>query len=79
SLNMLRDSYLVTLGVPQLTYSFGRHAQFITRFFHFVTHLNIEILISEFERVALELSFNANTKILFVHFALSISKLIRKA
>ncbi len=79
SLNMLRDSYMVTLGVPQLNYSFGRHAQFITRFFPFVNNSNIEILISEFERVALELSFNANTKILFVHFALSISKLIRKA
>ncbi len=79
SLRMLRDSYMVTVGVPQLNYSFGRHAQFITRFFPFVNNSNIEILISEFERVALELSFNANTKILFVHFALSISKLIRKA
>lgn len=79
SLKMLRDSYMVTVGMPELNYSYGKEAQFITRFFPFVNHANIEILISEFERVALELTFNANTKILFTHFALSISKLIRKA
>ncbi len=79
SLRMLRDSYMVTVGVPSLSHAFGKEAQFISRFFPFVNHTNIETLISEFERVSLELSFNANAKILFTHFALSISKLIRKA
>ena len=70
---------MITVGVPSLSHAFGKEAQFISRFFPFVNHTNIETLISEFERVSLELSFNANAKILFTHFALSISKLIRKA
>jgi len=79
SLRMLRDSYMSQVGMSSLGHAFGKEAQFISRFFPFVNHTNIETLLSEFERVSLELGFNANAKILFTHFALFISKLIRKA
>lgn len=78
SLNILRDSYMMHIGLQRVTYAYGVEAEFLNKFYLFVHHQNIEKLISEFERVALDLNFNGNPKIIFIHFALSISKLIKR-
>lgn len=76
SLKILRDSYLLTIGMESLSFSYGYEYEFIKKFYPYVHHKNIEQLIKEFERASFDTSRNGNQRIILTQFVLSISKLI---
>ncbi|MFI3321192.1 MAG: DNA polymerase III subunit delta [Rikenellaceae bacterium] len=79
SVKLIRDAYLINIGAIELSFSFKGEEEFLRKFAPYIHHQNIELLITEFERCNEHLSQNVNVKILFSHFTLAISKLIRLA
>ena len=55
----------------------GRGAAFCTKFAPFVGSQNIEPLIAEIESASAQIAQNGNPTIVFTHFALSVSKMIK--
>ena len=78
AIRLLRDSYMLTAGVERIAYLFGREYEFCRKFAPYVNNGNIEQLIAEMELAIRQVAQNGNPRILFPHFALTISKLIRK-
>lgn len=79
AIRLLRDSYMLTAGVERIAYLFGREYEFCRKFAPYVNNNgNIEQLIAEMEFSDPTVAQNGNLRILFPHFALTISKLIRK-
>lgn len=76
SIRMLRDSYMLTAGLSDISYLFGKEYEFCKRFAPFVNNSNIEQLVAEMELVIRQIGQNGNPKIIFPHFALTVSKLI---
>lgn len=77
-IRLLRDSYMLTAGVHQVAFLFGREYDFCKKFAPFVNNKNIEQLIAEMELAMRQIAQNGNPRIIFPHFALTISKLINK-
>lgn len=75
---LLRESYMLHAGLAEVSYLWGEEAQFCTKFAPFVGNANIEQLIDEIERAAAQIAQNGNPTIVFTHFALSVSKMIKK-
>ncbi len=78
SVSMLRESYLKTAGLGEISYLSGAEEGFIAKFAPFITSENIEALVGECETALRDISQNGNPRIVFTHFALTISKLIGK-
>lgn len=78
SLEILRSCYMQGIGMERISYVNPKDAEFCRRFAPFVNHASVEGLIEEFETLLRQIRQNGNPKILFPHFALMISKLIRK-
>ncbi len=76
SIRLLRDSYMLTAGMPEISFLFSWEREFCKNFAPFVNNTNIEQLVSEMELVIRQIGQNGNPKIIFSHFALTISKLI---
>ena len=76
SIRLLRDSYMLTAGMSEISFLFGREYEFCKKFAPFVNNANIERLVSEMELVIRQVGQNGNPKIIFPHFALTVSKLI---
>lgn len=77
AIKILRDSYSLTIGLPQLTFTYSYETLFLKKFHPYVHHQNIEKLIEEFEKCNYHLSQNVNSKTVFAYFTLAISKLIK--
>ena len=78
ALNMLRESFMYSLQMDTVSYAYGREADFLRKFSPYVHHKNMETLTEAFEKAALHIRQNGNPKIVWTHFALSISKQIYK-
>ncbi|MFI3259809.1 MAG: DNA polymerase III subunit delta [Rikenellaceae bacterium] len=78
SLKLLREAYIRNAGLPNLCYTWGEEAQFCTKFAPFIGNENIEFLVEQCESAIAQISQNANPTILFTHFALCVSKEIKK-
>lgn len=78
SIRLLRDSYMLTAGIPDISYLYGEEAKFCVKFAPFVNNSNIEQLVSEMELVILQIAQNGNARIILPHFALTVSKLINR-
>lgn len=78
SLEILRSCYMQGIGLERISYVNPKDYEFCRRFAPFVNHASIEPLIEEFETLLRQIRQNGNPKILFPHFSLMISKLIRK-
>lgn len=78
AIRLLRDSYMLTAGVPEISYLFGKEYEFCRKFAPFVNNSNIEQIIAEMELVVKHVSWNGNPRIIFPHFALTVSKLINR-
>ena len=78
SIRMLRDSYMLTAGVPNVSFLYGREYDFCKKFAPFVNNSNIEPLIGEFELAKKQVLQNGNPRIIFAHFVLCVSKLIHR-
>ncbi len=75
---LLREAYIRHAGLPQLCYTWGEEANFCTKFAPFIGNENIEFLIGECESAIAQISQNVNPTILFTHFALCVSKQIKR-
>ena len=75
---LLRESYVLHAGVPDICYLWGEEADFCRKFAPFIGNDNIEPLLAEIETALAQISQNGNPTIVFTHFALSVSKMINK-
>jgi DNA polymerase-3 subunit delta' len=78
STSMLRESYMLTAGLENISYLWGGEAEFCSKFAPFIGNHNIEQLVKEHQSALLHITQNGNAKIIFTHYALSVSKLIVK-
>ena len=75
---LLRESYMLHAGLGQISYLWGEEAAFCNKFAPFIGNQNIEFLIGEIEQAIRQVSQNGNPRIIFTHFALSVSKQINR-
>lgn len=75
---LLRESYMLHAGLGQISYLWGEEASFCNKFAPFIGNQNIEYLIGEIETALRQVSQNGNSRIIFTHFALAVSKQINR-
>ena len=75
---LLRERYMLHAGLGQISYLWGEEAKFCQNFAPFIGNQNIEYLISEIESALRQVSQNGNSRIIFTHFALAVSKQINR-
>ena len=75
---LLRESFVLHAGLREVSYLWGEELAFCTKFAPFVGTENIEALVAEIEQAMAQLSQNGNPTIVFTHFALAVSKLIKR-
>ena len=78
SARLLRESYIMHAGAIGATYLWGEEAAFCNKFAPFIGSRNIEPLIGEIETAMAQIGQNGNPKIVFTHFALTVSKYIAR-
>lgn len=78
SARLLRESYMLHAGLGKISYLWGEEAQFCQKFAPFIGNENIEQIIEQIELARRQISQNGNAKIVFTHFALAVSKMIRR-
>ena len=74
---LLRESFMLHAGIPQIGYLWGEELAFCRKFAPYVGPRNIEPLIAEIEQAGAQIAQNGNPTIVFTHFALTVSKMIR--
>ena len=74
---LLRESYMLHAGIREISYLWGEELAFCSKFAPFVGSQNIEPLIAEIESASAQIAQNGNPTIVFTHFALSVSKMIK--
>ncbi len=74
AVSLLRESYMLSAGMGNISYLWGREREFCEKFAPFVGNGNIEQLAEENRTALLHISQNGNAKIVFTHYALSVSK-----
>lgn len=79
SLEILRECYMVGIGLENLGYVKPERVTFCRNFAPYVSHKTIEPFIEEFELLLRQIRQNGNPKILFTHFAMSVCKIIGRA
>ena len=70
-------SFMLHAGIREVSYLWGEELAFCSKFAPFVGPRNIEPLIAEIESAAAQIAQNGNPTIVFTHFALSVSKMIK--
>ena len=75
---LLRESYMLHAGINEVCYLWGEELAFCSKFAPFVGSQNIEPLIAEIECALAQISQNGNPTIVFTHFALAVSKMIKR-
>lgn len=75
---LLRESFVLHAGLTEVSYLWGEELDFCTKFAPFVGPENIEALMGEIESAAAQIAQNGNPGIVFTHFALAVSKLIKR-
>ncbi len=78
SITLLREAFIRNAGLERLCYTWGEEANFCTKFAPFIGVENIETLVEECESAIAQITQNANPTILFTHFALCVSKQIKR-
>jgi len=75
---LLRESYMLHAGLGDIGYLWGEEAAFCRNFAPFIDNANVERIFAEIETALAQITQNGNPTIVFTHFALSVSKQIRK-
>ena len=65
-------------GLGSISYLWGEEAKFCNNFAPFIDNHNIEPIVEQIESARRQLTQNGNAKIIFTHFALAVSKMIRR-
>lgn len=76
AVRLLRETYMIHLGLESVGYLWGEEEEFCTKFAPYIDNMNIEPLVTEIESALEQISQNGSPRIVFTHFALSVSKLI---
>lgn len=76
ALGLIRESYMLTAGVESVSHLWGAERGFCLKFAPYVANHNVEALVAEMERALRDVGQNGNPRMVFTHFALSVSKLI---
>lgn len=74
---LLRESFMLHAGLREISYLWGEELNFCAKFAPFVGTANIEPLIAEIESAQAQIYQNGNPTIVFTHFALAVSKMIK--
>ena len=74
---LLRESFMLHAGMADISYLWGEELAFCAKFAPFVGTDNIEPLIAEIESARAQITQNGNPMIVFTHFALAVSKMIK--
>lgn len=77
-IRVLRECYMINMGVDEVAYSIGNENALCRKIAPFVHSGNVEQLVKEFELAKAHIIQNGNAKIVFTHFALALSKLVYK-
>lgn len=75
---LLRESYILNAGIRQVSYLWGEELAFCDKFAPFIGSQNIEPLVAQIESAMAQISQNGNPRIVFTHFALAVSKMIKR-
>ena len=75
---LLRDSYVLHAGAADAVYLYGEEKEFCEKFAPFIGSRNVEPLMDEIETARMQVARNGNPKIVFTHFALAVSKMIKR-
>jgi DNA polymerase-3 subunit delta' len=67
---------MLSAGMESLSYLWGEQKEFCTKFAPFIDNRNIEALVSEVTLAAGQVARNGNPRMIFPHFALTVSKMI---
>lgn len=73
---MVRESYMLSAGMENISYLWGREMEFCTKFAPYIGSWNVEKLVEENSSALLHITQNGNARLVFTHYALSVSKLI---
>lgn len=74
---LLRESFMLHAGLGRIGYLWGEELAFCSKFAPFIDSRNIEPLIAQIESASAQVTQNGNPTIVFTHFALSVSKMIK--
>lgn len=74
---LLRESFMLHAGLGQIACLWGEELAFCAKFAPFVGCENIEPLIAQIESARAQIAQNGNPMIVFTHFALAVSKMIK--
>ena len=77
SARLLRESFMLHAGMSDISYLWGEELAFCSKFAPFVVVENIEPLIAQIETAQAQINQNGNSTIVFTHFALAVSKMIK--
>ena len=69
---------LLPRKLGEISCLWGEEAKFCRNFAPFIGNQNIESLVAEAESAMAQIRQNGNPTIVFTHFALSVSKMIKK-
>lgn len=75
---LLRESYVIHAGLGEISYLWGEERQFCTKFAPFIGNANVEPILDQIETAAAQIAQNGNPTIVFTHFALAVSKMIKR-
>lgn len=75
---LLREAFMLHAGLAEASYLWGEEAAFCRKFAPFIGSGNIEAIIAEIEAAARQIGQNGNPRIVFTHFALAVSKQIKR-
>ena len=78
SARLLRESYMLHAGLGSISYLWGEEADFCNKFAPFIGNQNVEFIIEQIELAMRQVSQNGNSRIIFTHFALAVSKTINR-
>lgn len=78
AVRLLRESYMLHAGLGSISYLWGEEAAFCRKFAPYIGNQNIETLVAEIERAMLQIAQNGSPRIVFTHFALTVSKQINR-
>lgn len=78
SVRLLRESYMLHAGLGSISYLWGEEEKFCRNFAPYIGNQNIEVLVEDIERAMTQIMQNGSPRIIFTHFALSVSKQINR-
>lgn len=78
SARLLRESYMLHAGLGSISYLWGEEAAFCNKFAPYIGNQNVEFILGEIESAMRQINQNGNARIVFTHFALTVSKTINR-